>query len=589
MYYDPFVLPFTLGLIILLVFLVIKYWRWIRTFSKEEKRTIRRNLISLKTLKAAKEVFMESLVHRRMFRINPFLGYMHLCFGLGWFLLIVVGKVESTVYHTSLFNPPYFAIFFRFFHPVKETFPYCNFFAFVMDLILLVILSGLFLALMKRLCSRIVGLRKTTNHRPFDLLILYVLWSIFPLRLLAESFTCGLRGGGSFLTHTTGDFFAGFLPLDSLTYPLWWAYSLSLGIFFLLLPFSRYMHIPTEIVYIFLKRWGIRQGKRFNAFSEMQLYACSRCGICIDRCQLNSSLGMNDTQPVYYLKKIRHGRPYGEQTENCLMCGRCEAACPVNLSLNAIRLSKRTDCIPVTRETYAYVPTPTQKSVKVAYFSGCMGHLTPSVIRAMGHIFDKAGIEYSHIDEEEGICCGRPMMLSGNHSVADIIVQKNKALIEASGTELLVTSCPICYKTFREEYGLSIPVMHHTEYIDLLIREGRLRVTASDRTTVFHNPCELGRGCGVTAAPERTLAQVSHRISTRYDGTNSLCCGGSLAHTRLSAPERNHIAADTVAAYSAYRPDIIATACPLCKKTLDRESPLIPVRDLAEVVAEQCV
>ena len=146
MYYDPFVLPFTIGLNILLIYLVIKYARWIRTFSPEDKRTIRRNLFSLKTLKAGKEVFLESLVHHKIFRTNPFLGYMHMCFGLGWFLLIVVGKIESLVYHTSIFNPPYFAIFFRYFHPAQETFPYSSTFAFLMDLILLMILSGLTLA-----------------------------------------------------------------------------------------------------------------------------------------------------------------------------------------------------------------------------------------------------------------------------------------------------------------------------------------------------------------------------------------------------------------------------------------------------------
>lgn len=276
MYYDPFVLPFTIGLNILLIYLVIKYARWIRTFSPEDKRTIRRNLFSLKTLKAGKEVFLESLVHHKIFRTNPFLGYMHMCFGLGWFLLIVVGKIESLVYHTSIFNPPYFAIFFRYFHPAQETFPYSSTFAFLMDLILLMILSGLTLAFLKRMYSKALGLKKTTNHRPFDLLILTVLWLIFPLRFLAESFTSGVRGGGSFLTHSAGNFFDTFLPIESLAYPAWWAYSSALGLFFLLLPFSRYMHIPTEIVYIFLKNWGIKQGKqiyRNQSVSTLFLFA----------------------------------------------------------------------------------------------------------------------------------------------------------------------------------------------------------------------------------------------------------------------------------------------------------------------------
>mgnify|MGYP006967612664 CR=1 FL=1 len=69
-------------------------------------------------------------------------------------------------------------------------------------------------------------------------------------------------------------------------------------------------------------------------------------------------------------------------------------------------------------------------------------------------------------------------------------------MIDASQADILVTSCPICYKTFKEDYLLNIKIMHHTEYIDMLIREGKLKVNALDLKTVFHNPCELGRGCG---------------------------------------------------------------------------------------------
>lgn len=588
MYYDNFVLPFTIGINILIIYLIVRYTRWIRSFPKQDRKRIVKGMFSAKTLRAIKEVFLECLVHRKVYRTSPFLGYMHMCFGLGWFLLIVVGKIESTVYHTTAFNPPYFAIFFRFFHPANETFPYSNVFAFIMDLILLLILSGLLLAFTKRLYSKALGMKKTTNHRPFDLLILTVLWLIFPLRFLAESFTSGIRGGGSFLTHTAGDFFSQFLPLESLSYPAWWAYSSALGLFFILLPFSRYMHIPTEMVYIFLKNWGIKQGTAFNAFSEIQMYSCSRCGICIDRCQLNMSLGMQDTQPVYFLKKIRHHKEYAVQTENCLMCGRCEAACPVDLTLNALRLSKREDLTRITKYTYSYIPMVTPERRKVAYFAGCMGHLTPSVIRAMQHLFKQAQVEYTFIDEKEGICCGRPLMLSGNRSGASVLMEKNKAAIEASGADLLVTSCPICYKTFKEDYGLNIEVMHHSEYLNRLIESGQLQPHQADYTTVFHNPCELGRGSHVCGTPEAALKAVSHKIATRYDGLNSLCCGGSLANTHITSTQRTKIAMDAVAAYAAYHPDYIVTACPLCKKTFSKKSTEIPIKDIAEIVAENC-
>lgn len=586
MYYDSFVLPFTIGLSILLIFLLVKYTRWIRTFSPEDRRTIGRNLFSFKTVKAAKEVFLESLVHHKIYRTSPFLGYMHMCFGLGWFLLIVVGKIESLVYHTSILNPPYFAIFFRYFHPAQETFPYSGTFAFLMDLILLFILSGLMLAWFKRLYSRALGMKRTTRHRPFDVLILTVLWLIFPLRFLAESFTSGVRGGGSFLTHTAGDLFDRFLPIEYLSYPAWWAYSSALGLFFLLLPFSRYMHIPTEIVYIFLKNWGVKQGRQFTAISQFQLYSCSRCGICIDRCQLGSSLGMTDTQPVYFLKKLRHGKEHATLVENCLMCGRCESACPVDLRLNALRLSQRTDRLRITKSTYDYVPLPAPGKAKIAYFAGCMGHLTPGVLQAMQKIFAQSGTDYVFIDKEGGVCCGRPMLLSGNQNAASILQEKNTMLLENSGAEILVTSCPICYKTFKEDYRLNMRIMHHTEYIHLLIRQGRLSVRPTELKTVFHNPCELGRGSDVYAAPDAILKAVSHKLATAYDGKDSLCCGGSLANHHITALQRTQLSNDAVKAYLSYQPDVLVTACPLCKKTFTKTDRPIPVKDIAEVVAE---
>lgn len=586
MYYDSFILPFTIGLVALLLFLIVKYVRWIKTFSAEDRRTIGKNIFSLRTVKAAREVFLECLVHHKIYRTNPFLGYMHMCFGLGWFLLIVVGKIESLVYHTSILNPPYFAIFFRYFHPAQETFPYSQTFAFLMDLILLFILSGLMLAWFKRLYSKALGMKKATRHRPFDVLILTVLWLIFPLRFLAESFTSGVRGGGSFLTHTAGDFFNRFLPIEHLSYPAWWAYSSALGLFFLLLPFSRYMHIPTEIVYIFLKNWGIKQGRKFTAISQFQLYSCSRCGICIDRCQLGTSLGMTNTQPVYFLKKLRHGKEHATLVENCLMCGRCESACPVDLRLNALRLSQRTDRLRITKSTYDYVHIPSLEKAKVAYFAGCMGHLTPGVLQAMQKIFTQTRTDYVFIDENGGVCCGRPMLLSGNQNAASVILEKNKRLLENSGAEILVTSCPICYKTFKEDYGLNMRILHHTEYIHLLIQQQRLSVRPTELKTVFHNPCELGRGSDVYAAPDEILKAVSQKLATAYDGKDSLCCGGSLANQHITALQRTQISTDAVKAYLSYGPDILVTACPLCKKTFTKADSSVPVKDIAEVVAE---
>ena len=76
-YYDHFVLPFTIGLVVLLGYLCVKYYKWIKSFPKEERKKIRKGLFSLKTIRSGWEIFRESLLHHNIFKTNPMLGYMH--------------------------------------------------------------------------------------------------------------------------------------------------------------------------------------------------------------------------------------------------------------------------------------------------------------------------------------------------------------------------------------------------------------------------------------------------------------------------------------------------------------------------------
>lgn len=600
--YEPFVWPFSVGMVTLLVVIAFKYVRWICEFDRENKIKILKGLLSLGTLRAIKEIFLESLVHRKIYRVNPFLGYMHMCFGLGWALLIVVGHIESSIYQASWANTPYYSIFFYYFLPANAEYWGQELFGFLMDFFLLMILSGLCFAWIKRLYSRLVGMKCTTKQTLYDKIVLGSLWSIFPLRFLAESMQSAITGHGSFLTHTAGELFASFLPVESLAYPLWWAYSLALGVFFLLLPWSRYMHIPTEMLFIFLKNWGVKlevkvdNSGKLRGYSKFELYSCSRCGVCLNQCQMLSALNNKSTQPVYFLRKIREDIERGVDINNCLMCGRCEEMCPVDIDLNALRMMQRGDHSVVTDTTYSYIPEVKEvegadkgvvKSGRVAYFAGCMGHLTPGVIAGMRKIFDKAGVDYSFVDEDGGVCCGRPLRLSGNRAVADVLMQKNSERILATGAEILVTTCPICYKSFKEEYNLPIKVMHHTEYIDMLMHCGALNIRKGKERLVFHNPCELGRGCDVVEAPQRVMDATGEIVATKFDGRASLCCGGSLANTVISPIERGKIAAHALSQYTSYAPDCVVTACPLCKKTFMKVNQPVPVRDIAEVVAER--
>ena len=251
MQFDPFIIPFNIGLYFIIGYVVVRSTIWFHNLSRPDKLRLQRGFFGSAFGQSIKEIFLESLLHRKILKSNFRLGYMHLSLAFGWFLLIFFGTVEADIFGKSHLNAPYKAIFFRFFNPDHGRTPFEAGFGFLMDLILAFILSGLLLAISKRFFSKIVGMKKTTKLKIADKVALTSLWLIFPSRLLAESFTSGAYGTGSFLTGTLGRLMSGFLPVKELAYPFWCLYSLALGTFFVLLPLTRYMHIPTEMRYVY--------------------------------------------------------------------------------------------------------------------------------------------------------------------------------------------------------------------------------------------------------------------------------------------------------------------------------------------------
>ena len=587
-FYAPFCLPFILGAALMFLIVAWKWGKWLWLLPREDKMRILRGLPTRRTVAAIGEVVSESLLHRRIFRVNPLLGYMHMSLAFGWFLLILTGWIETMAYLGFRWVPIQGHIFFKYFATSLEHKPV---FDFLMDLLLLFILSGVALAWGKRFWSRAMGMRRTTKHVLGDRLALSALWFIFPARLVAESVTCALYGGGGFLTGGLGGWMAahlGVMPLMTLESVAWWFYSSCLGVFFVALPFSRYMHILTEVPLIFLRRYGVRSGEKESSYDNFQVEACSRCGICIDPCQLQSVLGINDVQSVYFLRDRRYGHLRLQVADNCLMCGRCVEKCPVNIDLNTLRLNARDRMRNVPDERrYDYFKGLDRSSGtgKVGYFAGCMTLLTPRTLSAMSAIFDAAGEEVWWADREGGVCCGRPLKLAGETDSAHKMMKYNADLFRRHGITTLVTSCPICLKVFREDYDLpGVEVLHHSEYILRLIRAGRLTPEHGTTRFTYHDPCELGRGSGIYDEPRAVIEAVGELLEPASTRENALCCGSSVANTAISDGQQVQIARAVAGELEATGAEVIVTACPLCKKAIGRGTKG-EVRDLAEIVA----
>lgn len=589
-FYAPFCLPFVVGALTMLVTLLVKYLTWIVRLPASDRRLLVRGIPSRQTFAAIWEVVRESLLHVRIFKVNPLLGYMHMSLAFGWFLLIAVGWIETVAYLGFRWVPLQGHVFFKYF---SVGLPHKPVFDFLMDLLLLFVLSGVALAWGKRFFSRAMGMRRTTRHVLGDRVALSALWFIFPARLAAESVTCALFGGGGFLTGSLGAWIAAHadpLVLPTLFKALWWFYSIVLGVFFVALPFSRYMHIFTEIPLIFLRRYKLRSTEKESSYDRFQIEACSRCGICIDPCQLQSVLGIDDVQSVYFLRDRRYNRLRLSVANNCLMCGRCQQRCPVGIDLNTLRLNSRDTMRNVSDEKrYDYLRGGLDRSSgagRTGYFAGCMTLLTPRILRAMERIFEASGEEVWWADREGGVCCGRPLKLSGETDSARRMMQYNVDLFRRHGITTLVTSCPICLKVFREEYDLEgIEVLHHSEYILRLIRSGRLAPGRNDRKFTYHDPCELGRGSGIYDQPRAVIEAVGVLLEPAQTREHALCCGSSVANTVITDAQQLRLARSVAGELLATGADAIVTACPLCKKAIARGAEGREVLDLAEVVA----
>ena len=568
--FHPFVLPFVIGMAFVLTYCVVGLLRVIGQLPKDDRKKFWRSLVTPKTAWAnVRDLFGDCLFHVKIWKCNPILGYMHTAIAFGWFMIIVIGHVmlftlkplegvEAQGVERMLPNF-YYPIFYKFF--ATET----PVFAFLMDFFLLMIISGILIAVVKKIHSKIVGVKRVTKFGFADNMIRFALWTIFPFRLIAEK------------TNIMA---------------FWWIYSIDLCIFMFMLPFTRYMHIPTEALFILLRHAGLKPREPRKGYALAQLYSCPSCGLCIDACPMSVNDSNSGNTSAYFMKKLRNGDKEEAQriAETCMQCGKCVAVCPVSIESCDIKMSQRESVPYQIHSDHSYldnVVPETKENAKVLYFAGCMTQLTPKIMRAMKQIMEAAGEKYEFLDKDGGVCCGRPMLLSGKKAEAQAMMAKNTELIKASGATKLVLSCPICYKVFKEEYHLEgVEILHHTQYIDALLKQGKLKVGKNDVNYVYHDPCELGRAFGVYDEPREVLENVGHLRKAKSEKELSICCGGSLGSFNLTQKERDEITENSVANLMFNQPDEIVTACPLCLKTFARKSP-VAVKDLAEVVAGQ--
>lgn len=254
--------------------------------------------------------------------------------------------------------------------------------------------------------------------------------------------------------------------------------------------------------------------------------------------------------------------------------------------------------VPTCAEMAAAGETP-----EVLFWVGCAGAFDDrykKVTRSFVKILHTTGIKYAVLGMEE-TCTGDPAKRAGNEFLFQMQAMQNIQVMNGYGIKKIVTACPHCYNTFKNEYpelGGDYEVHHHSQFLQDLINQGKVKLKGGGefkgKTITYHDSCYLGRANDVYEAPRSVLAALdSELVEMERSRSRGLCCGAGGAQMFKDAePGNREVNIERTEEALGKNPDIIATACPFCMtmmgdgvKHFEKEEK-VEVLDIAEIVAK---
>ena len=240
------------------------------------------------------------------------------------------------------------------------------------------------------------------------------------------------------------------------------------------------------------------------------------------------------------------------------------------------------------------------KQPEVLFWVGCAGSFddrAKKITKAFAKTLLNAGVDFAILGKEES-CTGDPAKRAGNEFLFQMQAMSNIEVLNAYEVKKIVTTCPHCFNTLKNEYpelGGNYEVMHHTQYLRELLESGKLKIEGGKlkgKRITFHDPCYLGRANGEYEAPRKLIETIEAEfVEMRRCKSQGLCCGAGGAQM-FKEPEKGNkdINIERTEEALETQPDIIAAACPFCNtmmsdgiKNKEKEGS-IKVMDLAELI-----
>ncbi|MBK8010007.1 MAG: (Fe-S)-binding protein [Deltaproteobacteria bacterium] len=324
--------------------------------------------------------------------------------------------------------------------------------------------------------------------------------------------------------------------------------------------------------------------------SKDVLWSCTACGACVEACPVL----------IDHVDAIMDMRRYLTLTEGSVSAELATTFKNIENNYNpwGIGADKRADWAEGLNMRF-WGASDDAKQYEYLFWVGCAGSFdarAQKVVRAFTQILDQAAVTYAILGEKEK-CTGDPARRTGNEYMFDDLARQNVETLNSLGVKKVVTACPHCFNTLKNEYqafGGHYEVIHHSQLIAELIADERIGLDEETmKRVVFHDPCYLGRWNGEFEAPRRSIAAVRRLEVVEMDATQekSFCCGAGGGQMWMEEKLGDRVNNVRTAQALEKKPDIIGVACPFCMTMLEdgvkhhHKEEDVKVLDVAEIVA----
>jgi Fe-S oxidoreductase len=368
---------------------------------------------------------------------------------------------------------------------------------------------------------------------------------------------------------------------------------------------------------------GVKTLAGFMWKDLLDLDACTECGRCTSVCPANT-VGKSLSPRDLILDLRNFARRDGdsafatpivnavpataaESLWQCTTCGACMEACPVFIEqmpkivdMRRYLVMEESDFPDTMQEAITSLESRghpfrgTQSSrvdwaeglnvktiaeardAEVLLWVGCGGALierNQKVVRATAQLLEKAGVKFAILGREEK-CTGDPARRIGNEFLFETLAKENVEKLNGYEVKKIVTLCPHCFNTLRNEYpqfGGHYEVYHHSEFLAKLLDDGKIKpITPGEQKITFHDPCYLGRHNGIFDTP-RQLLQISSlsTVEMKQSRENGFCCGGGGGMSFVEEPREKRVNQERARQALETGADVVAVGCPFCMTMME--------------------